>query len=786
MEFINPWMLFGLAGVSLPIVAHLLNRKRFSVVDWGAMQFLDLGKRSRRRMRLEELLLLLLRILMIALICLAISRPWVDGGLLSRVSSGQSRDIVLVIDGSYSMQRKGPDGSLHDEAKQIAARFLSELGGGDSVALLDVRDHVRPVIVPPTRDIQRIRDALDELPDATGSANFPESLTRGIQILQSTTNVAREIIVITDGQRHGWHVDDSVAWRRLDDFRKLSSVKPRIWTYNVGAESGGNLQNFSIEQLRVQREQTVKGFPIRLQTKVSAGGTSEPAIRTVKLEVDGEVVPDEVRTIRIEPDGETPVEFEYKFDDPGPHVVAAVLDDDLLAPDNRAEMAVFVGPGVPVLIVDGDPQLDPAKSESFFLEIAFGGKDNPNAWIEASVVPWTAFPKDELDAYDVVVLANVPRLTDDELEAVEKFVASGKGLLVAAGDDVDQDWYETEMYKNGRSMLPARMLEVARTDGNILEAGMVLNPDQLSADWLERFKGDGESELTRARFARWWRVLIPEPMSRDERASWDRKKPLPGTTIVSARFDNNAPYIISRGYGRGRVAMLTVPLDADWSTLPARRDFVPFVHELMFYLATVQTRLNVGVGEPLSFPLDEDRDGLSLEFVDSVNEPHDVELAGPEKFPVARLSNTLLPGQYRLQERTDQAGILARFVVRESREESNLDPLTEAERESLIGDERMQIVSDFDELKSQMFKGENRAELWGMLLWMFVVLLLGETFLARRMLRGSHEPDTDEDPENAEDYGDYDEVEPVYEVDAPLEEVVQGKQGNWNRHDDID
>ena len=58
LEFLNPALLFGLAALSLPIVAHLLSKKRFVVVEWGAMQFLDLGKRRRRRVRIEELLLL--------------------------------------------------------------------------------------------------------------------------------------------------------------------------------------------------------------------------------------------------------------------------------------------------------------------------------------------------------------------------------------------------------------------------------------------------------------------------------------------------------------------------------------------------------------------------------------------------------------------------------------------------------------------------------------------------------------------------------------------------------
>ena len=79
IEFFNPWMLAGLAGLSLPVLAHLLSRKKYDVVHWGAMQFLDLRREARRRIRLEELLLMLLRMALIAVLAIALARPLMSG-----------------------------------------------------------------------------------------------------------------------------------------------------------------------------------------------------------------------------------------------------------------------------------------------------------------------------------------------------------------------------------------------------------------------------------------------------------------------------------------------------------------------------------------------------------------------------------------------------------------------------------------------------------------------------------------------------------------------------------
>ena len=74
--FLNAAMLVGLVGAALPVVIHLLNRRRGDVIDWGAMQFLEPGRRSRRRIRLAEILLMAARMALLALVVLALARPF--------------------------------------------------------------------------------------------------------------------------------------------------------------------------------------------------------------------------------------------------------------------------------------------------------------------------------------------------------------------------------------------------------------------------------------------------------------------------------------------------------------------------------------------------------------------------------------------------------------------------------------------------------------------------------------------------------------------------------------
>src|SRR5438874_12993347 len=102
MSFFNVMMLTGLAAVAIPPLIHLLHRRRYDVVDWGAMQFLQVSETTRRRLLIEEILLMLLRMGLIALLVLALAIPQVSGPFLAKVSSRANRDVVLLFDGSYS------------------------------------------------------------------------------------------------------------------------------------------------------------------------------------------------------------------------------------------------------------------------------------------------------------------------------------------------------------------------------------------------------------------------------------------------------------------------------------------------------------------------------------------------------------------------------------------------------------------------------------------------------------------------------------------------------------
>src|SRR5260221_1231246 len=135
MTFIHPLLLGGLAAVGLPIILHLLMRQKPKHVLFPAFRFLQLrAKTNQRKIRLRHLILLLLRMAVLALICLALSRPRLFS---ERGSFGQSQLVaaVIVIDTTPSMDYAIAGKSRLDEAKQRAAELLDGINDASRPAI---------------------------------------------------------------------------------------------------------------------------------------------------------------------------------------------------------------------------------------------------------------------------------------------------------------------------------------------------------------------------------------------------------------------------------------------------------------------------------------------------------------------------------------------------------------------------------------------------------------------------------------------------------------------------
>ena len=148
------------AAASVPIVIHLLNRRRYRIVDWAAMRFLLAAQRQNvRRLRLEQWLLLAIRCLVLVLLAgaLAAVTPWAESiwqrvlpgnTLTGPVISGRTHK-VLILDGSLSMTLRGDRGTSFDRARALATELVRSSAGGDGFSVILIGAPVQTVVPGP-------------------------------------------------------------------------------------------------------------------------------------------------------------------------------------------------------------------------------------------------------------------------------------------------------------------------------------------------------------------------------------------------------------------------------------------------------------------------------------------------------------------------------------------------------------------------------------------------------------------------------------------------------------
>jgi hypothetical protein len=486
------------------------------------------------------------------------------------------------------------------------------------------------------------------------------------------------------------------------------------------------------------------GQPLRFRTAIAVTGLSyEPPYR-VRLEVDGE----EAGSLKAPPptalqDGQLPFSFTHRFHTPGVHLISVILEPDPppeargrgtrlrdhLPGDNRQDLAVEVVASLPVLLVDGDATVS-AESSTHFLRKALAASSDPSDTpaVLSRAVPVRDFaPVHLTEPLDptrpdsrprVLVLADVPHLTEAQRQAVEQFLAEGGGVLVApaARAEGSADFYNRELYRDGNGWLPARLEAIA---GDRARPELASAPDvkRLQHSALELFRDEPSGTLGRARFPRWWKV----------RAGGSP----PG--VIAGLLTSDDPMLVERSYKKGKVLLCAVPLDRSWGgTLPGVWEFPILIHELVSYLARSRSAdYNVRPGQPLHYrPA---ADGAELPPSVLLVPPDGVPRPIPvDRWPVV-YEEARATGVYKF---VPEGGQPAYFVVPPDPGESDLTPCTADDRQKVAGLVALRYEDDSQALAEALAGPAEAQDLWWLALVGVLLLLCGEILLTRRLSAG--------------------------------------------------
>ena len=581
LTFLNSLLLWGVPLASVPLIIHILNRRRFKTVHWAAMEYLLRAfKENKRKMRFEQLLLLLLRMAAVALLAFFLARPNASsddlGGLTRRVLHH-----LVVLDDSASMGERFGNTSCFDQARQQVASIAKGLGerrGGDLFTLLrtssDKPDFLcRPVAQSLATDLTDILRAARPSPDHFDLAVTVDRARTAVQKVLPPEVEETRIYLISDLRKADLIGEGKGGGLSQDAIKKLRSFnwdKTRLDVLRVGNSAHENL---AITSIKRKEARSVRGQPSHFLITVQNQGARGTGEGEISFSLDGGT------TIKrplpsLGPGTQHTETFKVDMSRAGSHYVQATIAKDRLAFDDARSLAFPVAESASVLLVDGDPGENEFKAESYYMATALDADEDGRDGFLVSKIDEHQFGDRDLEGYDLVILANVATLPKEDIARLEKYVAAGGGLMLWTGDQVDATLWNQGFWKDGKGLLPAPLLEIA---------GDLDQPDPLVLVDADHPIFAVSKELI-GQLLSFVRVGRYHSVGDKNGGLAEGQVPENSKVLIRAGRENGAPILIERSFGDGRVALFTTAADAAWSSFPGDHAYALVLRESASYL----------------------------------------------------------------------------------------------------------------------------------------------------------------------------------------------------------
>jgi hypothetical protein len=699
-SFLSPTFLFAAATALIPLILHLMQRRRTVRMPFSTIRFLKLAqKRSSNRIRMENFLLWLLRTLLMLVIAAAFAVPVVRTVKLGRLMGQAHRDVAIVLDVSYSMGYETGQRRVWDAARDAALVILRGLQNGDRASVFLAGARPVALIEKPSADLAMVQSLIQTLEPRPETSRLDEALPEALNSLKESGNREREVYLLTDGQ--------ALPWGGFNPTNRTDAIVPAPGTWDparvdkdiaffallAGPRAPENCRPFEVT---ISPMMLMSNTTATLSARIARNGPATDL--AVTLFIDDEEAGR--RTPIVDANGIQTVSFPLPALSPGTHAARVVTPADGLALDDAFHFLIRVRRQLPTLCVGSE-------QESLFLMTALNaGQDGEAAGVQC--VPPGELDEAVLRAHSSVFLVNALPLSGQTMLALERYVKNGGTLTLFPGDNAApaayRDW----------SILPAKPEAIAELpQGERVRAlRLVLSQDPLFSGFI---LPPGATPTLAIRRALHWPNLEAD------------------STIVIAAGDD-LPFLASRYVGKGRVLLCAVSADRRWSTFPMTSFFLPMLHQIVqFGAGASRDPLYVWTAPNL----------ILSDTLPELTESDQVLMPGGHPLairPVRQGTDILMeaegveePGIYTLARGGQTASPV--LAVNIERTESNLDPIDDATPGRVTGLRDLRLAHDGEDLQRQIEEYRQGRPLTETFFWLALGLAIVEWWLANRISR---------------------------------------------------
>ena len=587
IQFGDPAMLlWGLAAL-LPILIHWLNRQKHREVVWAAMAFLLAAvEKHSRRLRIQQLLLLAVRIATLLLFAVALSdiSCQTTSGNLGRADGPQH--TVIVLDGSFSMAYRASGQRLFDRALVRTVALIEDSPRGDGFTLVVLGDPPETVIGTPVFGGAELVREVRLLTLQHQRGNLEATLVAIESILENARQSASQfratrVCFLTDMGRSTW--DDLDSDRVKQKWTELAEKVVFEWIDVGEAEA----ENWAVTSLRLSHLPVWPHRRVELLAECRYYGHANPDRQRAQWFVDGKHVGQQ--EVQLSTGKATTVRLSYQFAAPGEHIVEVRLNDDLLEIDNHRWLSVPIRNERRILCVGGKP------GAARFVRLALQPATSNSMLVRPKLASELALCDEDLSQYDCVILCNVSRIDQQQAEVLFDYVDAGGGIIVFLGDKVDASAYNGALggADNPRRILPA---EIGTT---VLRANYGFDPLEYRHQIAQPFRGNEQAGLLTTPVWKYFQLRSYREDQSDVALAFHDGNP----AIVTERIADGTCVLVATAASTASVAQ-TADTATLWTAWPTWPSFPPLVHEMVLYATRGQVdQRNTLVNQPFGSSL---------------------------------------------------------------------------------------------------------------------------------------------------------------------------------------
>jgi hypothetical protein len=543
MNFLFPTFLFGLFAISIPIIIHLFNFRKYKKIYFTNVHLLkELKQESDSKSKLKELLILAMRVLAITALVFAFAQPFIPGSTKTEVGV---RSVSIYVDNSYSMESTNRKGSLLENAKEYAAQIAGSLDAEDKIQLItnDFEGKHQRFL---SRD--EFLEQLNEIKISSATRMLNDILKRQQDFLQNSSRGNKRIYLLSDFQKNA-------------GFMKKSDCDTTIAVNLVPIEASES-NNLFIDS--VWFESPVQQFGTHQILHALIVNKSEKAIvnGTLKLFLNGSQV--SLSSYDISEGGKKDVSLSFTIKTNGINKGVLRIEDDPITYDDDFYFSFDAHTTIKSLVINGKD----TRTSGNFRSLMQGDSLFEYGESNETAIDYRLFPESH-----IIVLNELTNLTSGLASELQKFVSNGGSLVVFPSKNAD-----ISSYNNAFKLL--QLPQILRLDSSDTRTQGINFEQGLYEGVFERVDQ---------------RMDLPKVFEHFEFVKATRNS---SESLVSLQ---NGDFLISLNrFGNGKIYLFSTPSDETATNLLRHALFVPTLIK-MSILSLRPTRIyyNTGVNEPI-------------------------------------------------------------------------------------------------------------------------------------------------------------------------------------------